>query len=102
MHSLRSFQRVMVVAATAGMLSVGVPHLASAAPASAAVGARYGWDGSRSDEPPSRSGGNNTTTATATCGNGLVVLGPIIVPVVPNTTTVIQCQQAPPAAGTPR
>jgi hypothetical protein len=68
----------MVVAATAGVLSVAV----LAAPAVA--------DDSRRD--------TNTTTATATCGNGLVVLGPIVVPLAPNTTTVIQCQQPPPAA----
>jgi hypothetical protein len=34
-----------------------------------------------------------TTTVTATCGNGLVALGPIIVPVAPFTTTVVQCEK---------
>jgi hypothetical protein len=37
-------------------------------------------------------GDTNTTTATATCGNGLIALGPIVVPLAPNSTTVIQCQ----------
>jgi hypothetical protein len=63
----------MVVAATAGALSFGVPHVAL------------------SDE-----GGHSpvTTTITATCGNGLIALGPIVVPA-PFTTTVIQCEQTP-------
>jgi hypothetical protein len=74
----------MVVTAAAGVLCVG-------APANAAV---------RRDSPPSRDSSPNTTTATATCGNGLIVLGPIIVPAAPNTTTVIQCQDAP-SVGSP-
>jgi hypothetical protein len=102
MRSLRPLRRVLVVAAAGGALTVGVPHIVPATPARADVGVRYGWGSGGGEQPPSGQGGPNTTTATATCGNGLIVLGPIVVPVVPNTTTVIQCQQAPPAAGQSR
>ena len=74
MRPIRSLQRVMVVAAAAGVLSFGVPHVAL------------------SDE-----GGDSpvTTTITATCGNGLIALGPFVVPLAPFTTTVIQCEHTP-------
>jgi hypothetical protein len=64
----------MVVAAAAGTLSFGVPHVALAD------------DGGYSPA---------TTTITATCGNGLIALGPIVVPAAPFATTVIQCEQTP-------
>ena len=70
MHLLRSLNRLMVVVAAASALSVNVPYLAA----------------------KSSVGDTNTTTATATCGNGLIALGPIVVPLAPNSTTVIQCQ----------
>jgi hypothetical protein len=103
MHPMRPFHRLMVVAAAAGALSVGVPHVVPGTPANA-FSARTGWGDSRDDGRGSshRDSSPDTTTATATCGNGLVVLGPIVVPVAPNTTTVIQCQEAPPASGSSR
>jgi hypothetical protein len=64
----------MVVSAAAGVLSFGVPH--------AAFSDNGGYSPS-------------TTTITVTCGNGLVALGPIIVPAAPFTTTVVQCAQTP-------
>ena len=70
MQFMRSLHHLMMVAAAAGTLSFGVPHVAA----------------------HSSVGDTNTTTATATCGNGLIALGPIVVPLAPNSTTVIQCQ----------
>jgi hypothetical protein len=68
------------MAAAAGMLSFGPAY--AVVPAHAATG-----------------GGSNspvTNTTTATCGNGLIALGPIIVPLAPNSTTVVQCEQSAP------
>jgi hypothetical protein len=62
----------MVVAATAGFL--------------AAVGPVYLKAGYSPD----------TRTTTATCGNGLIALGPIVIPAAPFTTTVIQCEKTEP------
>ena len=70
MQFMRSLRHLLVVAAATGTLSAGVPQFS----AHASVG------------------DTNTTTATATCGNGLIALGPIVVPLAPNSTTVIQCQ----------
>lgn len=80
MHPVRSLRRVTVVAAAAGMLSFGLPY--ATVPAHAATGGR-------SNSP-------DTNTTTATCGNGLLVLGPIIVPLAPFSTTVVQCEQSAP------
>jgi hypothetical protein len=101
---MRSFHRWMVVVAAAGVLSVGVP-LAIPVPASAAVGTPFGQGDSRPGEPPSSQGqaapsARDTTTVTTTCGNGLIVLGPIVLSAAPFSTTVIQCEPPPAAGGT--
>jgi hypothetical protein len=83
MPGIRTFRRVIVAAASAAAV------LAFALPADAATDP---GNGGRDHSP-------DTTTVTATCGNGLLVLGPIVVPVAPHTTTVIQCESPAPHQG---
>lgn len=78
MHRTRILRGVMAAGAAAAVLSV-------AAPADAAVSVGPTPAGGRQNSP-------DTTTVTATCGNGLVSLGPIVIPAAPFTTTVIQCE----------
>lgn len=77
---MRSVHRWTMVAAVAGVLNVGV-----GVPAHAAV----------------RAQARDTTTVTVTCGNGFIVLPPIVL-AAPDSTTVIQCaeprQGRPPAS----
>jgi hypothetical protein len=85
MHRIRAVRRVVVTAAAAAaVLSFAVPADAATDPG----------NGGRDHSP-------DTTTVTATCGNGLLVLGPIVVPVAPYTTTVIQCESLAPHPGVP-
>jgi hypothetical protein len=67
----------MAVAATAAVLSVGVPLAAPSTPAKAAVGA---VDPAESQTTPSR----DTSTVTTTCTNGLII-------VLASPFTVIPC-----------
>jgi hypothetical protein len=78
MHPKLSLKRWMLVAAVAGGLSLGVPLASPIVPAQAAA-------------VDSRQSPRDTTTVTTTCGNGLIVLGPIVVPISPHSTTVIDC-----------
>ncbi|MDQ1514307.1 MAG: hypothetical protein QOE80_137 [Actinomycetota bacterium] len=78
MHRRSTFRGVMAAAAAAAVFSVAVP-------ADAAVTVSPTPGGGRQNSP-------DTTTITATCGNGLVSLGPIVIPTAPFTTTVIQCE----------
>ena len=83
MHPIRSLQRVIVMAAAAGVFGLGVPHVIPGVAANAAFGPFWAGAGYSPD----------TNTTTATCGNGLIALGPIVLPVAPFTTTVIQCEK---------
>ena len=124
MHPKLSLKRSMVVAAVAGVLSIGVPLVGLSVPAKAAVGAvgrgdraeastldRNGTDPAGPDQygrtrdershqddrqtPSPR----DTNTVTTTCGNGLIVLPTIVVPIAPHTTTVINCDPSRSAGG---
>jgi hypothetical protein len=78
MHRIRILRGVMAAGAAAAVFSVAVP-------ADAAVSVGPTPAGGRQNSP-------DTTTVTATCGNGLISLGPIVIPAAPYTTTVIQCE----------
>jgi hypothetical protein len=83
MHRIRIFRGVMAAGAVAAVFSAAL--FSVAAPAEAAVSVGPTPAGGRQSSP-------DTTTVTATCGNGLISLGPIVIPAAPFTTTVIQCE----------